>query len=96
MRGGYRKPSIKKSVKARTSGRVTRAAKRSVSPGYGSKGMGWAKDPKKSGYNAVYSRTTKSAYSGSAGSWSDGAEACGCGCGCLFFIILIIWTLLTW
>jgi hypothetical protein len=58
---GYRKPSVKKSIKARTTGRVTRAVKRQVNPIYGKKGAGWATDPKKAAYNAVYHKTTRSA-----------------------------------
>lgn len=58
MKVGVRKPSIKKSVKARTTGRVKRAAKRSVNPVYGKKGTGFAKNPSRSVKNAVYHRTT--------------------------------------
>lgn len=58
MRIGVRKPSIKRSIKARTTGRAKRAVKRAVIPGYGRKGSGWIKDPHKAAYNAVYSRTT--------------------------------------
>lgn len=53
-----RTPSIKKSVKARTTGRVKRAAKRSVNPTYGKKGAGWVKDPKRAARNKVYHATT--------------------------------------
>ena len=55
---GIRKPNLKSSIKARTTGRAKRAVKRAVIPGYGKKGMGWIKDPKKAAYNAVYHRTT--------------------------------------
>lgn len=55
---GLRKPSLKKSIKARTTGRAKRAIKRKVIPGYGRKGMGWLRDPKRAAYNAVYRRTT--------------------------------------
>ena len=58
MKVGVRKPSIKKSVKSRTTGRVKRAAKRSVNPVYGKKGAGFAKNPSRSVKNAVYHRTT--------------------------------------
>lgn len=53
-----RKPSIKKSFKARTTGKAKRAVKKAVIPGYGKKGMGWIKDPKKAAYNKVYNKTT--------------------------------------
>ena len=55
---GIRKPNLKSSFKARTTGRAKRAVKRAVIPGYGKKGMGWIKNPKKAAYNAAYSRTT--------------------------------------
>lgn len=55
---GLRKPNLKTSLKARTTGRAKRAVKRAIIPGYGKKGMGWIKNPKKAAYNAVYSRTT--------------------------------------
>ena len=58
MKIGYRKPNIKSSVKARTTGRAKRAVKRSVIPGYGKKGAGWVKNPKKAAYNKVYKKTS--------------------------------------
>ena len=58
MKFGIRKPNLKSSVKARTTGRVKRAAKRAVNPVYGKKGVGWATNPKKAAYNAVYHRTS--------------------------------------
>ncbi|MFL0425143.1 hypothetical protein ACH0AC_05140 [Micrococcus luteus] len=58
MKIGLRKPSLKKSIKARTTGRAKRAIKRKVIPGYGRKGMGWLRDPKRAACNAVYRRTT--------------------------------------
>lgn len=54
MRMGVRKPSIKRSVKSRTTGRITRAAKKSVNPMYGKKGTGLATNPKRSVYNKAY------------------------------------------
>lgn len=58
MKIGIRKPSIKKSVKARTTGKVKRKVKGAVNPLYGKKGMGWVKDPKKAVYNKVYNKTS--------------------------------------
>lgn len=58
MKIGIRKPNVKKRVKARTTGKLKRQAKRAVNPLYGKKGMGIINDPKKSAYNAVYSKTT--------------------------------------
>lgn len=58
MKFGMRKPSVKRSVKARTTGKLTRAAKKSINPAYGKKGMGYVKDPKKAVYNKVYKKTS--------------------------------------
>nr|WP_205469005.1 hypothetical protein [Lactococcus lactis] len=55
-----RKPSITKSFKARTTTKYKRKVKRALLPGYGKKGMGWAKNPKKAAYNKVYKKTTLS------------------------------------
>ena len=40
MKFGFRTPSLKKSLSARTKGRLNRAIKKAVVPGYGKKGMG--------------------------------------------------------
>ena len=58
MKIGMRKPSIKKSISARTTGKAKRAVKKAVIPGYGKKGAGWIKDPKKAAYKKVYKKTT--------------------------------------
>lgn len=58
MKFGMRKPSIKRSLKARTTGRAKRAVKRATNPVYGKKGVGFLKNPKRSAKNAVYKRTT--------------------------------------
>lgn len=58
MKIGMRKPSIKKSISARTTGKAKRAVKKAVIPGYEKKGSGWIKDPKKAAYNKVYKKTT--------------------------------------
>ena len=57
-RSVFRKPSLKASFKARTTGRAKRAVKRAIIPGYGKKGIGFIKNPKRSMYNAVYHRTS--------------------------------------
>ena len=51
MKFGLRTPSWKKSFSARTTGRAKRAVKRALIPGYGKKGMGWLKNPKKAAYH---------------------------------------------
>ena len=53
-----RKPSIKKSFKARTTGKAKRKIKKALIPGYGKKGIGYIKSPKKAVYNRVYKKTT--------------------------------------
>lgn len=58
MKYGMRKLSIKKSFKARTTGKAKRAVKRALIPGYGKKGTGWIKNPKKAAYNKIYRKTT--------------------------------------
>ena len=60
MKFGLRTPSLKKSISARTTGLVKRTIKKAIIPGYGKKGMGWLKNPKKAAYNKVYNKTTSS------------------------------------
>jgi len=58
---GMRKPSWKKSLSARTKGRMTRAVKKALIPGYGKKDMGWL-HPQRKLYNEAYKRTTFSIF----------------------------------
>lgn len=58
MKIGFRTPSLTRSLKARTTGRLNRTVKKAINPLYGKKGMGLLTDPKKSMVNRVYSRTT--------------------------------------
>ena len=58
MKFGMRKPSLKKSIKARTTGRAKRAIKKSINPTYGKKGMGWVNNPKKAAYNKIYNKSS--------------------------------------
>lgn len=58
MKVGMRKPSVKRSISARTTGKWKRQAKKAIIPGYGRKGMGWVRNPKKAAYNKVYRKTT--------------------------------------
>jgi hypothetical protein len=62
MKFGIRKPSLKKSLAARTTGRAKRAVKRAIIPGYGRKGMGWIRNPKKAAYNKIYRKTSVSIF----------------------------------
>ena len=58
MKFGVRKRNFKSSLKAMTTGRLTRSAKRAIIPFYGKKGTGIFKNPKKTLYNRLYHRTT--------------------------------------
>lgn len=58
MKIGMRKPSIKKSVKARTTGKVKKEVKSTVNPLYGEKGSGFVKDPSRSVRNSIYKKTS--------------------------------------
>ncbi|KKG52363.1 hypothetical protein [Methanosarcina mazei] len=62
MKFGIRKPSIKKSIRARTTGRLKRKIKKSIIPFYGKKGTGIIKHPKKAVYNKVYHKTSFSIF----------------------------------
>lgn len=62
MKFGIRKPSLKKSFKAKTTGKAKRAVKKALIPGYGKKGMGWIKNPKKAAYNKIYNKTSISLF----------------------------------
>ena len=57
MKFGLRTPSLKKSLKARTTGKAKRAVQKALIPGYGKKGLGWIKKPKKAAYNKIYKKT---------------------------------------
>ncbi|SES03818.1 hypothetical protein SAMN04487840_11467 [Streptococcus gallolyticus] len=78
MKVGPRKPSLKRSVKARTTGKVKRQARSAINPVYGKKGIGWVNNPKKAAYNKVYNKTTFSIFDESA-----------IGCGLIFIVIFI-------
>lgn len=58
MRFGVRRRNYKSSLKAMTTGRLTRQAKKAFIPFYGKKGTGIYKNPKKALYNKVYRKTT--------------------------------------
>ena len=84
MKVGVRTPSIKKSISARTTGKVKRKVKRLTNPFYGKKGMGWVKNPKRAFKNKIYNKTTISS-----------KKAMGCLIACIWYPIY--WSfLLTW
>ena len=58
MKLGLRTPSLKKSIKARTTAKLKRKVKSAINPLYGKKGMGWVNNPKKAMYNKVYNKTS--------------------------------------
>ena len=101
MKFGPRKPNIKKRVKARTTGKIKRAAKKSVNPTYGKKGTGWIKDPKRAAYNKAYNKTTtrigrasksKNNNHEDISDWnidSNNQNNSSCGCGCWLLIIIV-------
>ena len=61
MKFGIRTPSIKKSIRARTTGRAKRAIKKAINPFYGKRGMGIF-HPKKALYNKIYRKTSFSLF----------------------------------
>lgn len=60
MKFGMRTPSVKKSLKARTTGKAKRAIKKTTNPFYGKGGM--IKNPKKAIYNKAYKKTSFSIF----------------------------------
>lgn len=62
MKVGMRKPSLKKSFSARTTGKLKRQIKSTANPLYGKKGVGWVSNPKKAAYNKVYKKTSFSIF----------------------------------
>lgn len=62
MKIGIRTPSLKKSLKARTTSKYKRQLKSAIDPTYGKKGISWFKTPKKALYNKIYNKTTKSIF----------------------------------
>lgn len=90
MKIGIRTPSLKKSFKARTTGRAKRAVKRSINPAYGKKGMGWINNPSKAAYNKVYNKTTVSAKDLVEGKSNNKSNSSSSGiCTVIAFIIIL-------
>ncbi|MBW9154272.1 hypothetical protein [Clostridium estertheticum] len=58
MKMGLRTPSIKKSIKARTTGRFKRSMKSAVNPLYGKSGMGYINNPERAVKNKIYHKLT--------------------------------------
>lgn len=92
-RSFFRKPSLKKSFKARTTGRAKRYLKRSINPYYGKKGMGALKNPKKSAYNYVYHRTSIGINSHSNKEAKSTVQGCSCLCEIVIGLIILAFLL---
>lgn len=58
MKIGVRKPNLKRSLKAKTTGKLKRSVKKATNPLYGKKGVGMIKDPGKAIRGKVYNATT--------------------------------------
>lgn len=87
MKYGMRKPSWKKSLSARTTGRAKRAVKRAIIPGYGKRGMGWL-HPKRALYNRVYRKATFSIFD--LAKVGTGRSTSNSGCCVVFVLILLV------
>ena len=57
-----RKPSIKKSIKARTTGKLKRKVKSTINPLYGKKGIDYVTNPKQAIKNKIYHKTSFSIF----------------------------------
>jgi hypothetical protein len=58
MKFGMRTPSLSRSIKARTTGKLKRSVKKAVNPLYGKPGMGLVSDPIRSVSYKIYKKTT--------------------------------------
>lgn len=58
MKIGVRKPNLKRSLKAKTTGKLKRSVKKATNPLYGKKGIGMIKDPEKAIRGKIYNTTT--------------------------------------
>ncbi|HGD0580527.1 TPA: hypothetical protein ACH354_002189 [Clostridium perfringens] len=90
-----RKPSLKKSFKAKTTSKVKRQVKKSINPLYGKKGMGWVNDPKKAAYNKIYNKTSfgfneLNRENNSNKTEDEDTTATCLGCGCLAFVAFML------
>lgn len=58
MKVGFRKPSVKRSIKARTTGKIKRRVKGTINPLYGKRGIGFITNPVKAACGWIYRRVT--------------------------------------
>lgn len=96
MKFGVRKPSVNKSISARTTGRLERASKRAINPSYGRKGSGVLKDPARASYNKVYNKTSYSAYGRSTKRKYTRRNEVDGATGCITGIVIIILMISLW
>lgn len=96
MKFGLRKPSVNKSISARTNGRLERTSKRVINPSYGRNGVGFIKDPARASYNKVYNKTSYGAYGRRTNRrYSKRNEVDGTA-GCVTGIVIIILMISLW
>lgn len=96
MKFGLRKPSVNKSISAKTTGRLEKASKRVINPWYGRKGSGLIKNPARASYNKVYNKISYSAYwRRSNKRYCRGNEVDGAS-GCIAAIVIIIAMISLW
>lgn len=60
MKIGLRAPSLKRSFKARTTGKLKRSLKAAINPLYGKSGVGLLSNPKRAVNNKIYKKTSYS------------------------------------
>lgn len=96
MRFGVRKPSVNKSISARTTGRLERASKRAINPSYGRKGSGVLKDPARASYNKVYNKTSYSTYGRNTKKRYRRRNEVDGATGCITGIVIIILMISLW
>ena len=58
MKIGFRTPNLKKRLRARTTGKIKRKAKKMINPFYGKKRIGFIKNPSRSIKNSIYHKVT--------------------------------------
>ena len=58
MKIGFRTPNLKKRLRARTTGKIKRKAKKMINPFYGKKGVGFIKNPSGAIKNSIYHKVT--------------------------------------
>ena len=60
MKYGMRTHNINKRISARNTGKIKRTVNKAVNPLYGKRGIGIVNNPKKTVYNKIYNKTSRS------------------------------------